>query len=211
MPSRFSPPLPLLAAALLLAFATPAVAQPVPLLTREGWGAAPAAAPMVAHRPERITVHHTATLQRPERPTGEKLHALQRFAQSEALLADGGVKPAWADFPYHFYIAADGTVAEGRELGFAGDSNTPYDTRGHIQIVLEGNFEAEWVTGAQYRSLAALTHALASEWEVPPDRVAGHLDHAPGTLCPGRGLYPLLGWLREGLPPAVSRAAGSAR
>jgi N-acetyl-anhydromuramyl-L-alanine amidase AmpD len=102
-------------------------------------------------------------------------------------------------------------VAEGRELRYAGDSNTPYDTRGHIQIVLEGNFETEWVSGPQYRSLAALSRALTLEWGIPSTLIAGHLDHAPGTLCPGRGLYPLLGWLREGLPHTLSRKGASER
>jgi N-acetyl-anhydromuramyl-L-alanine amidase AmpD len=187
-------------AALLLLPAPEAAAQSEPpILSRAEWGAAPAVAAMHEHRPERITIHHTGAAQRPGRPTAEKLRALQRFSQSEAVLADGTPKAAWADFPYHFYIAADGTVAEGRELRYAGDSNTPYDTRGHIQIVLEGNFEEEWVTGDQYRSLEALTVWLAREWRVPASRVGGHRDHAPGTVCPGRGLYPLIGWLRGGL------------
>lgn len=198
----------LLPAALLLAGAFSAEAQTVPpILSRAEWGAAPAILPMAPHLPERITVHHTGSVQRPDRSPDEKLRALQRFSQSEAVLADGGRKEAWADIPYHFHIAADGTIAEGRELGFAGDSNTPYDTHGHVQIVLEGNFQTEWVTGAQYRSLVSLTRWLAGEWEIPAGRVAGHLDHAPGTVCPGRGLYPLLAWLRQGL----SGTAASAR
>lgn len=175
----------------LLILAAGCAPAQLPVLARADWGAAEPVAPMERHVPERITIHHTAAPQAPARPLVDKLRALQRFSQQRAPLADGRVKEAWADLPYHFYVAVDGTVAEGRELRFVGDSNTPYDPTGHIQVVLEGNFEIEQPTRAQYESLWKLTYSLSRRWGIPPERVTGHRDHAD-TLCPGEALY---GWL----------------
>ncbi len=128
--------------------------------------------------PHQITIHHTAGRHAPERTAADKLRALQKFSQERSTLADGRVKQPWADVPYHFYIAVDGSIAEGRSLRFVGDSNTRYDLRGQIQIVLEGNFEEEVPTDAQYASLWKLTYVLARRWHVAPEHIFGHKDHA---------------------------------
>jgi hypothetical protein len=173
----------------------PAEAVEFGIVHRAEWGAAAPVLPMERHVPRHITIHHTATDQQPDRPLADKLLALQRFSQTEAELADGRVKRAWADVPYHFYIAPDGTIAEARHVAYAGDTNTPYDPRGHLLIVLEGNFEHEQVTPAQWASLVWLTRATARQWGIPADEITGHRDHTP-TLCPGEGLYRRLPELR---------------
>jgi N-acetyl-anhydromuramyl-L-alanine amidase AmpD len=170
----------------------------LPLLTRAEWGAAAPVERMHRHSPRRITIHHTATRQAPQRSTADKLRALQRFSQQRSALADGRIKEPWADVPYHFYIGVDGVVAEGRALRFAGDSNTSYDLRGQIQIVLEGNFEEEQPSEAQFRSLWKLTWALVHQWRVAPEHIFGHKDHAP-TACPGDVLYRWLPMMRDHL------------
>lgn len=171
---------------------------PVPLLTREAWGAAEPVAPMQPHVPDGITIHHTAVRQAPQRTTADKLRGLQRFSQERSTLGDGRVKEPWADVPYHYYIAADGGIAEGREVGYVGDSNTRYDLSGQIQVVLEGNFEEEQPTAGQYESLWRLTHALARRWRVAPEHVVAHRDHT-ATACPGAALYAWLPALRRHL------------
>ena len=124
------------------------------------------------------------------------MRALQRFSQSESRLESGRTKPVWADVPYHLYVATDGSVAEGRDARFAGDSNTPYDPAGHLLVVVEGNFENDTLTTAQRRTLDLLVPALARRWHVPPERIASHRDFAE-TLCPGKALYAELPHFRE--------------
>lgn len=165
------------------------------ILPRADWGARPPAAAMEPHEIRVITIHHTATLQRPDRSLVEKMRALQSFSQTESPLADGRIKPPWPDVPYHFYVDHAGRVAEGREAGYAGDTNTSYDPRGHLLIVLEGNFEVERPTPAQLATLERMVGELARRHGIPPGRIDGHRDHAD-TLCPGRNLYRLLPWLR---------------
>ena len=167
----------------------------VPVVTRQEWGAAAPVLPMKKHVPTRITIHHTAT-QQLQKPLKEQLKALQRFSQERSPLADGRMKEPWADIPYHFYIAADGTIGEGREVQYAGDSNTPYDPTGHLLIVLEGNFQTEEVTPTQFQSLVQLTKAVARQYHISPDQISGHKDNAT-TACPGENLYVLLPKLQQ--------------
>jgi hypothetical protein len=165
-----------------------AAAQPRPaLLTRAEWGAKPPLPGMRPQKPSGIIVHHTAERQNPRVGMAQKLRNLQAFSQQAARLASGHAKPAWPDLPYHYYIGADGVIAEGRDVSFAGDTNTGYDTTGYVQVVLEGNFEIEKPTALQ---LAALKQALSwqmATWRIPVARISIHKDHAR-TACPGRNL-----------------------
>jgi hypothetical protein len=163
---------------------------------RSEWGAKPAdPALLVTHTPSRITIHHTATRQQPARPLEDKLRGLQQFSQNPGRLAGGGTKPAWADIPYHFYIDAAGRIAEARDARYAGDTNTTYDTRGHLLIVLEGSFQAEQPTAAQLQSLQNMVLWLARRWNIGADAIQAHRDFA-ATACPGDNLYARLPELR---------------
>lgn len=176
---------PVLDALLFLALAAPANAQQI--ITREQWGAAAPVLPMKPHNPDRITVHHTASPMRPKTPLATKLKALQTFSQSAAKLADGRFKKQWADIPYHYYIAADGQIAEARDVRFVGDTNTNYDPTGHITIVVEGNFETQTPPSAGLESLRALIIGLSKEYGVHASRIGVHSDFAH-TACPGAHL-----------------------
>ena len=145
-----------------------------------------------------ITIHHTATPQNPDRSIEGKLHGLQAFSQRVDSLGDGRLKPAWADVPYHFYIDVHGQIAEGREIGYVGDTNTAYDPTGHILIVLEGNFEEEALGESQQTALRQLVRELATAWDIPTERIATHRDYAE-TLCPGQALYDWIPELRATL------------
>jgi uncharacterized protein YbbC (DUF1343 family) len=168
------------------------------IISRKQWNAAPArTAEMVRHIPTFITIHHTGTNQNLERSTEAKLKALQQFSYSEGFLGDGVTpKKPWGDVPYHYYIAADGSIAEGREIHFEGDSNTNYDLTGHALVVVEGNFNKEKITDAQYKQLEKLVTVLAEKYKIPAEAISGHKDQAE-TTCPGTDLYRLLPELRK--------------
>ncbi len=167
----------------------------MPVVSRAQWGANPPVLPMKEHVLTKITIHHTASRQT-TKPLAEKLKNLQKFSQERSALADGRIKEPWADIPYHYYLTADGTIAEAREVQYVGDSNTPYDPTGHVLIVLEGNFNVEEVTPAQYQSLVRLTQACAQRWNISADQISGHRDNA-SSACPGDNLYALLPDLRK--------------
>lgn len=173
----------------------PPSSQP-PVLSRAQWQAQPPVAEMKTHQIERITIHHTAVKQNPQKTLEQKLSALQKFSQNPGTLGSGKTKPAWPDVPYHYYIDCHGNIGEGRELKFVGDTNTEYDPAGHALIVLEGNFEEEEPTTAQLAALRGMISWLAVQFQVPPDRIGGHKDFA-GTLCPGKKLHALIPELRN--------------
>jgi N-acetylmuramoyl-L-alanine amidase-like protein len=169
-----------------------AVAPPIPdgvrFVPRTAWGAHAPVLPMTQHVPSRLTIHHTATVQNPSRTIENKMLGLQAFSQRDDSLAGGKKKPAWADVPYHYYVAVDGSVAEGREWRYVGDTNTEYNPAGHLLVVVEGNFEADTLTSAQRRTLEALIPALAARFHIAGSMFGAHRDFA-NTLCPGRNLY----------------------
>lgn len=171
----------------LFLWASPGSAELRDVITREDWAARPPALAMQEHVPHMITIHHTATPQKPDRRIEEKLRSLQAFSQSKELLADGRQKKAWADVPYHFYVDASGQIAEGRDVRFIGDTNTNYDPTGHIAVVLEGNFEIENPSETQLKALSRLLEELIQQHSIEPTAISMHNEHA-STLCPGRNL-----------------------
>lgn len=180
-----------------LLLALPAMAADSPaVLSRADWGAKPPTLEMEANEPIHLTIHHTATTPNAERSLTEKLTLLQRFSQAEERLSDGRLKVAWADIPYHFYIDLDGAIGEAREAKFIGDSNTEYDLRGHVGIVLEGNFEDEPPTPMQVESLVALLAHLSAAYGIDPEAIDTH-QHYAQTACPGKHLIALLPDIRR--------------
>jgi hypothetical protein len=166
----------------------PPMLQGTRFVPRAAWGAHAPVLPMSEHVPKRLTIHHTATIQNPARTIEQKMAGLQAFSQRDDSLASGKKKPAWADVPYHYYVAVDGAVAEGREWRYAGDTNTEYNPVGHLLVVVEGNFETDTLTSAQHRTLDALIPTLARHFGIAGSMLAAHRDFA-NTQCPGRNLY----------------------
>lgn len=172
-------------------------AQKAPhIVSRSDWSAKKPVGPGKKHKIQFITIHHTATKQRPDLPIETKLKNLQAFSQREDKLASGKTKPAWFDVPYHYYIGVDGKIAEGREIEYVGDTNTEYDPMGHALIVLEGSFDTDQPNARQLESLKAMVKWLAKKYKVSRDNIKGHKDYA-NTACPGSNLERLLPELRK--------------
>jgi hypothetical protein len=175
---------------------TPLIPEGITFLSREEWGAKAPVLPMRPHKLTRLTIHHTGVPQLFDRSLTDKLRNLQKFSQEDSPLADGRMKPAWADVPYHLYVDVHGVVGEARDLNYAGDSNTSYDPAGHLLVVVEGNFEKEAITPAQMKTLEKLVPALAKRYGIPADSLGAHKDFAQ-TSCPGKTLYAELPRFRE--------------
>ena len=182
----------------------------IAVMPRAVWGGAPPTGAMTPQTPRRLTVHHSATPPKPGESAGEILRPLLRFSLSSDTLGDGRPKRAWADVPYHFVIGPDGSVGEGRDVRFRGDSNTAYELDGHVQVVVQGNFMEETPTAAQMASLVALAAALTRQWGLDPADLAGHRDHAVGqTSCPGDALEARFPEIRAAMEAASEGSRGS--
>jgi hypothetical protein len=184
MPNKFSS----LALAFWIAFAAPVLAGDAPqILSRKDWQAKAPTLKMSAQKPVAILVHHTGSPQKPKTSLVGKMKGLQRFSQAKEKLADGRTKPAWPDVPYHFYIAADGKIAEGRDINAVGDTNTGYDPSGFIQVVVEGNFDSEKMSVEQTAALKSLLKWLMEKHDIKATSIQAHKEKAQ-TACPGKDL-----------------------
>lgn len=181
---------------LVLAFGSSSYAQKPDIISRKNWGAKAPVLEGKKHTIEFITIHHTATKQRTDVPINTKLRNLQAFSQRDDKLASGKLKPAWFDVPYHYYIGVGGEIAEGREIEYAGDTNTEYEPAGHALVVLEGSFDTDKPSDAQLESLKKMVIWLAAKYKVSGEKIKGHKDYAQ-TGCPGSNLEKLLPELRK--------------
>ena|SRR3989344_1079082 len=156
------------------------------IVSRKDWGAqAPNEVLMHAQIPRGIVVHHSGEEQNAKYSLEEKLRFLQEFSMAPGVITETKQsKPAWGDVPYHFYIDATGRTGEGREIKFSGDTNTDYDTDGHIQIVVEGNFDKEQLKEEQITAFDSLVRWLAEAYHIAPGNITTHNDHVD-TDCPG--------------------------
>ena len=151
------------------------------VVSRESWGAvAPRLAEMTPHVIDRLTIHHAGT------QAGVTGPGQIRGWQDWHMNGQG-----WPDLAYHIVVSVDGRIYEGRDPAFRGDTGTTYDTTGHLLVVVEGNFEVEQPTAAQLASLKLVLAWASERYDVTPNTISGHGDHA-ATLCPGRHLETLI-------------------
>jgi N-acetylmuramoyl-L-alanine amidase len=138
------------------------------------------------HRITHITLHHGGVAFLRDKDPAAYLRNLQTWSRKTRL---------WSDIPYHYLIDLDGKIYEGRDVNFAGDTNTQYDPTGHALIVVLGNFEEVAPNPAQLEAVVTMMTALARTYRVPLENIAGHKDYSTETECPGKSLYP---YLKEG-------------
>jgi len=156
------------------------VAKPE-MVTREQWGSqARAIGEDQKQVPKWVTIHHAGSKWKAGADPAKFVKAVQAWGQREK---------NWPDVPYHFMIAPDGRIFEGRPIEYAPQTNTKYDVPGHIGVELMGDFEVERVSEAQLKSLVKLAAWLCQEYKLNPDEIAGHKDRAKAqTVCPGKDL-----------------------
>lgn len=157
----------------------------------------------IPHRITHITLHHTGSPEplRPEDDAAAKLRGLQSW---------GAADRNWWDVPYHFLIGLDGTIYEGRDYRYAGETNTRYDPTGHLLISVIGNYAVQEAAPAQVEAIADLMAWGVSEFDVALDRIGGHYDYAE-TTCPGPHLARYLedGTLRRMVEARLGRPTTS--
>lgn len=151
------------------------------IVTVEQWGGTPAIDSLAKkHTITHITLHH----QGEPFPEGtdpiQYLRTLQKWSRSEK---------HWIDIPYHYIIDLDGKVYEGRNINYAGDTNTEYNPTGHALIEVVGNFEEVEPNEKQLDAVVNVMTWLAIKYSVPVDSIRAHKDYSSKTVCPGKNLY----------------------
>lgn len=177
----------------LLGFATQVVGQATtkpskaavekpPIVTAEEWGSTPQPIPAERkHTPRYITIHHAGVLVKSTTARAKFVKNMQAWGQREK---------KWPDLAYHFLIAPDGRIFQGRDIRYEGETNTKYPLKDQVQVELMGDFTRQRVSPQQLQSLVKLTAWLCAEYDINPILMGGHNDRAPRqTSCPGTDLY----------------------
>jgi hypothetical protein len=172
------------------------ISRPV-IVSRAEWRAKAPGPGMAPQTVTGVILHHTGVRKNPAVPLENKMRNLQSFSQKPGEVSPEHRKPAWPDVPYHFYVDAAGRIAEGRDVGFAGDTNTNYNTAGFIQVAVEGDFEKETPGPAQLDAVRELLTWLLLWSGLSAENISMHMDHAQ-TDCPGKNF-------KTALPDLISR------
>jgi hypothetical protein len=183
-----------------LCLAAMAVAQdppprPVPrpdrFVTRAEWGSKPDPIPAaLRHTPAWITIHHAGVLWTNTQDPADFVRAMQAWGKKRPQVEKPPRDTYWPDLPYHYLIAPDGRIFEGRPVEYEPESNTKYPLAGNVGVELMGDFNRQRPSRAQLDSAVRLTAWLVQQHHIELERVRTHRDAAPGqTTCPGRDLY----------------------
>jgi uncharacterized lipoprotein YddW (UPF0748 family) len=156
--------------------------QVVAIVPRAEWKANEAR-PYKQQVPVRITVHHEGgRVLEPTADGGQRLKNIQVWSM--------GKDRNWTDVPYHYLIAADGTVYEGRNVNTVGETNTEYDPTGHLLICFLGNYEQQELNQQLLDVLTGLIAHFCKKYAISPEAIETHRDHSAQTTCPGKNIYP---------------------
>ena len=137
--------------------------------------------PYKQHTPTRITVHHEGTKLEAGNDAAKKIMNIQAWGM--------GKDRNWTDIPYHFLIAPDGNIFEGRNVNTVGETATEYDPTGHLLITCLGNLEQQPLPDKQWQSLVQLIAYCSLKYNIPYETLASHKDYSQQTTCPGKNLY----------------------
>lgn len=164
------------------------VARPEKFVSTAEWGSRPdPIGDDRRHTPRFVTLHHAGVVWTADRDPAEFLRNMQSWGKRRPQLEKPPRDTYWPDLPYHFLIAPDGRIFEGRSLDYEPESNTKYELAGHVGVELMGNFEEQRPSPAQVESAVRLVAWLLSEHELPLSAIGTHAQVADGqTSCPGR-------------------------
>ena len=165
------------------------LASALTIIPMSEWGGKPIAITGAPQTITKLTVHHQGETWVVGKDVPTYLRNLQKWSRETK---------HWADIPYHYVIAPDGRVYAARPESVAGDTNTEYDPRGHLLVMLLGNFEEVEPTREALASLVELLAEKARETGLDERAIASHKDWSQQTVCPGKNLYRYLqnGWLQ---------------
>jgi len=154
---------------------------------RAAWGAK-AAKPDMTLNPEKriIAIHHTAGVANSDRATVKNIQSYHMDTRG------------WSDIGYHFLVAPNGTIYEGRELQYQG-AHVYGHNAGSIGLNFLGCFDSVECHAPQYPAVASVTDAMIRSMgqlvgvlcahygiDMNEQNIKGHRQFAGAqTACPG--------------------------
>ncbi|MBA4104600.1 MAG: N-acetylmuramoyl-L-alanine amidase [Pirellula sp.] len=168
-----------------------AAPRPTNIVTREEWKSDPAPIPdNRKHTPRYITLHHAGVLWTNSQTPEQFIRNMQAWGKRRPEIEQPPRNTYWPDLAYHFLIAPDGRIFEGRPVEYEPESNTKYELAGNLGVEMMGDFNQQRPSPAQLESAVRLTAWLADEHKIKADDIRTHQDAAPNsTTCPGADFY----------------------
>lgn len=163
------------------------VPRPANFVARAEWGSKPDPIPQGRrHAPRWITIHHAGVLWTNSQDPAQFVRNMQSWGKRRPQIEKPPRNTYWPDLPYHFLIAPDGRIFEGRPVEFEPESNTAYPLAGNLGVEMMGNFNRQRPSPKQLESAVRLVAWLCQEHGIARDKIRTHKDAAPGqTDCPG--------------------------
>ncbi len=167
-----------------------------PIMSRAGWGASARRGGNVAQTPYRVTVHHTQGHRAMSEAEAKSDVKNTQWYHMVGRAREG--KEAFSDIGYHFLIAGDGRVVEGRRAEYLG-AHAGGANGGNVGVAMMGDFNKIRPTDAQIESLTRLVTFLSIKYKKDP-AAKGFLEphqHYTSTDCPGVHMMEILDALRR--------------
>lgn len=164
------------------------VPHPANFVSAEDWGSRPdPIGEERRHTPKFVMLHHAGVRWTTDRDPVEFIRNLQSWGKRRPEIEQPPRNTYWPDLPYHFLVAPDGRIFEGRPVTYEPESNTKYELAGHLGVELMGNFEEQRPSPAQVESTVRLVAWLLAEHDLTTEAITTHALTAKGqTSCPGR-------------------------
>jgi N-acetyl-anhydromuramyl-L-alanine amidase AmpD len=177
------------------------------------WGARAPSSPVtvVAERPNKILIHHTATPNTTDFSQAAA-YGLARSIQRHHMDTNG-----WIDSGQHFTISRGGYVLEGRHRSLetlrGGTSvvtgaHCPGQNTQAIGIENEGTYTSVLPPSGQYSQIVAFCADICRAYGIPATEIYGHRDFR-ATSCPGDLFYSRLPQLRTDVAAALNGTPGT--
>lgn len=157
--------------------------SPLKIMPRSAWDK-PEKAPigLKPHKNGKITnivIHHTG----PPNPVSED--AQKPPAHIASIYKHHTKKNGWKDLAYHYFIATDGTIYQGRSEKFQPDSGATYPLDGTLAIVVLGDYSNTLPSQATLNSLVKLVRDRSSAHGLQGAPISTHKGAGGNTTCPG--------------------------
>ncbi len=150
------------------------------IISVEEWGGERFVGENPVHELQYITLHHGGVPFLEDADPVEYLRNLQKWSRTDR---------GWIDIPYHYLIDLEGRIYQGRDIMYAGDTNTNYDPTGHALVCVLGNFGEVEPNELQLQAIVDIFTWICKKHNIPPETLKGHKDYTDETVCPGDNLY----------------------
>lgn len=190
-------------------------AEPDRVVPRSAWSVVAPDEALLKKKPNGriryISIHQTET------PFPDTVDDIRRLRGIQNWHQTNSAGPKWGDIAYHYLVASDGRIFQGRDPKYAASSGTVYLTQaqweaaplnkngqttaskpdvskpgaseGHLTISVIGSFNDQLPSEVMRRNLAKFVALKLKEHQLSIDDVYFHREIACWTDCPGQELY----------------------